>query len=593
MSKKKNFFRFMSLDNQMKNWFDLSHTNSGSCNMGALIPVLCEPTLPDDYFSCELTYLLRSAQMVAPPMSRIGVSFFAFDCPNRILMDSRKWDKFLADIDNTSGIELPTLGFTPIYSRLRDVVSEDEYIVRLFASFGVRATYDIDSELWTLYSTYDSSNITSNSRSDQYPKLLSSLSALGLDPEEAYYADSMVAFMVNTYEEFPFKGTLLDFFGFPVNAPLMSTVGFLTYDSETEGRWSFSVQARMTSQLAFQVLPMLAYLYIWNEYFRQEFIQEEIPEQLLEDFNNFKNSLDFDPSFLWTLKRRDWEHDYFTSCLPSPQLGESASIEIGTDGKFTIPELREANAIQKIREKLLHGGSRVWEILANFFGSEVNDARIQIPQYIRPENHTGFNWLRISDIYQTAPGASDALPTLNADDNVAAPRGASVNVNMGLKFKHKCQEHGYLIVLMNIQPEPVYCQGIPRHFLSLDTLDLGWPDFANITEQPVYKYEVYATPDNARVDQQGNYPVFGYQSQYAWYKFHNSELHGELRDDLDFFHFARIFDDEPSLNSKFLECNPTDRPYPIQYEYDKFTYHIAFNLGVDRKLPYYGVPSLR
>ena len=253
----------------------------------------------------------------------------------------------------------------------------------------------------------------------------------------------------------------------------------------------------------------------------------------------------------------------------------------------------------------MHGGSRVWEILQNFFGSEVSDARIQIPQFIRPEKYAdGHAWLRISDIYQTAPGASDSFPTLSADANIAAPRGASVNTsNQILSFKHKCKEHGYIIVLMNIQPEPVYSQGIPRHFLSLDTLDLGWPDFANITEQPVYQYEIFATavntlkgavtsgnPSEQIVD---DYPVFGYQSQYAWYKFHNSELHGELRDDLDFFHFGRIFESEPYLNDMFLKCNPSDRPFPIEYEYDKITYHLAFDYNIERKLPYFGVPTLR
>ena len=145
---------------------------------------------------------------------------------------------------------------------------------------------------------------------------------------------------------------------------------------------------------------------------------------------------------------------------------------------------------------------------------------------------------------------------------------------------------------MNVQPEPVYCQGIPRHFMSLDTLDYGWPDFANITEQPVYSYEIFATPENVR--QQGaDYPIFGWQSQYAWYKFHQSELHGELRDDLDFFTFARIFESEPQLNDEFLRCNPSDRPCPISYEYDKLTYHLALDVRVNQRLPYFGIPSLR
>ena len=122
MAQKKNFFRFMALDNQKKNWFDMSHTNSGSCNMGQLVPVLCEPTLPDDYHVLNLSYLVRMAQMVAPPMTRIGIHFFAFDVPNRILMDSRKWDVFLADVDGTSGFKLPQLSIGSLLAAMEERV---------------------------------------------------------------------------------------------------------------------------------------------------------------------------------------------------------------------------------------------------------------------------------------------------------------------------------------------------------------------------------------------------------------------------------------------------------------------------------------
>lgn len=591
----KNFFRFMSVDNQKKNWFDLSHTNSGSCNMGHIVPVLCEPTLPNDYFSCNLSYLLRMAQMVAPPMTRIGVSFMPFYIPSRILMNQRDWDKWLADIDNKSGVSLPTMSFSPIFEAIKksiDINKVVEYLSASLSTSTVSSVFAVDpNQHLSILSDIGFEETISSIYSDSDISILSN--RFGFDVSNSTFAEVVVV-LLEAYKSYPFVGSLLDYLGFPVNSPLMSTEGFLTSNSWSGTSMNITLLDKLAPERAIQVLPMLAYLYIWNEYFRQEFIQEEIAEELLETFNTYKYSLDFDWSILWTLKRRDWEHDYFTSCLPAPQLGEQSSIEIGPDGKFTIPELREANVIQKIREKLLHGGSRTWEILANFFNSFVSDARIQIPEYIRPLDNTGFSWLRISDIYQTAPGASDSFPTLSADANIAAPRGASVNTNrVGLRFKHKCPEHGYIMVLMNIQPEPVYCQGIPRHFLSLDTLDMGWPDFANITEQPVYQYEVYATPDNTRTTGSGDYKIFGFQSQYAWYKFHNSELHGELRDDLDFFHFGRIFESAPELNDTFLTCNPSDRPFPIQYEYDKITYHIAFDMGVDRCLPYYGVPSLR
>lgn len=579
---KQSFFTYASLDNHKKNWFDLSHTNSGSCNMGILYPVLCTPTLPGDYHVLKLSYLLRMAQMVAPPMTRIGVSFFAFDVPNRILMNPRKWDKFLSDIEGDSGVSLPTVNISDFINDMS---------VHLTSKFNQSSWRDnLKDNLNALYRSdfsvdYDIvEEVAYGSTTSLSIALTNNVTSSNINSVNSWLWGKLYKDFLSFY---PYKGTLMDYLGFPVVSPAFNTNALLVSEPATSSYGIFKVHiANDDSYAPVQVLPFLAYLFIWNEYFRQEFIQQEIPAEMLEDFASWYNDLG-SIGMINLLKRRCWEHDYLTSCLPSPQLGDSAAIAIGEDGQFTIPELREANLIQRIKEKLLHGGTRIFEILRNFFGENVSDARLQIPQFIKGSHH----WLKISDIYQTAPGASDSLPTLSPDSNIAAPRGASVNAqNYGLTFKHKSKEHGYLIVLMNIQPESVYSQGFPRHFFAVDTLDYGWPDFANITEQPVYNREVFATRNNLDTHSGS---IFGWQSQYAWYKYLNSEIHGELRDDLDFFHFGRLFETAPLLNASFLECNPTDRPFPIEYEYDKLTYHLAFDYSVERRLPYYGIPSLR
>lgn len=612
---KKNFFTFMDTPEFKQNWFDLGHTNSGSCNMGQLVPVLVEPTLPGDYFNCNISYLLRMAQMVAPPMTRIGTSFFAFYCPNRILMNPLEWDKFLSDVDGTKGVSLPILNWsrlqTYLYKSLLSLFSDpSSYDYSDFVEF-INADVDFISSVSKLFPDsvsvkflvyYSPSSFVGirlellNQEGDYVihnflPSDFLKVIDFGVYGRQTW--DQMLTYLFSKFlGSSPFVGTVLDYVGFPVNSPALSYQSLLTLDFDSEFSFLYFNIQEQDIDFTIQVLPLIAYLYIWNEYFRQEFIQEEIPEQIFTDFNGWNDDLNDSLPLLWTMKRRDWEHDYFTSALPSPQLGESSSIEIGADGKFTIPELREANVIQRIREKMLHGGQRIWEILSNFFNERVSDSRIQKPEFIRPSSG-GFSWLRISDIYQTAPGTSDSFPTLDPSAGIAAPRGASANANNnGLSFKFKCDEHGYIIVLMNIQPEAVYSQGLPKHFTYLDTLDYGWPDFANLTEQPVYDFEIYATPDSMDLIN-GAYTVFGYQPQYSAYKFHNSELHGELRDDLDFFHFGRLFSSAPRLNSSFLECNPSDRPFPISYEYDKITYHLAIDLRVNRRLPYFGIPSLR
>lgn len=373
-------------------------------------------------------------------------------------------------------------------------------------------------------------------------------------------------------------------------------------------------------------LPFRAYQLIYNEYYRDQNLEEPInfgKSSGITVLSTLGNSSNTPNRQLLRLRKRAWEKDYFTSALPWAQKGEQMEIPIAgkypvkfdygegqpTDGDITantdasgkmslstsfnnktgglrtdlegstgttINELRAASRIQRWAEKNARSGSRYVESILAHFGIKSSDARLQRPEYLGG----GKTPITISEVLQNSATEQDS-----PQGNMA---GHGVSPGSTHQFSRTFEEHGYIIGIMSIMPRTGYFQGIPRHFMKTDKFEFAWPDLAHMGEQQVHTGELYFDTSSGN-----NRDTFGYQPRYSEYRFINDTVHGDFVDTLKYWHMAREFEERPYLNESFVKANPTNRVFAVEDPtYPKLLVQTYSKMQAIRSLPKYGNPGM-
>lgn len=162
-------------------------------------------------------------------------------------------------------------------------------------------------------------------------------------------------------------------YGYLHNGGLADYLGFQTYsDSEID---ALPTGSAIKDSYDVDELPFRAYAKIYDDYYRDENLEDEILTDFIKDrsgltfVNTVSDYISTDAWNLMSIQLRNWKKDYFTSALPWPQKGDDVLIpgsSLGSDlsivgnGKSSLVgnfALLNSNGLNIQYERLAGGAS--------------------------------------------------------------------------------------------------------------------------------------------------------------------------------------------------------------------------------------------
>lgn len=578
-----NIFSRIRIPKLGRNNFDLSFENKFTCQMGQLVPFMCQEVLPGDQFKNISNILVRFNPLVAPMMHRVDVYTHFFFVPNRLIWD--EWEDFITGGED--GLQHPIKPYTTWRQLIKQTFyhgPSSQYVKPGSLTPGSLLDYlgyNFGLTDVQLNSIKQAGNIDSLDYDWlDVPMDVMPLRAYQLIYNE-YYRNQ------NTQSEIEFyKGSGFIQADSNVNSNELEKLIDLRYRN-----WSLDY---FTSSLPFsqrgpeQLVPVTGSTNVDFNFNEPDKI-ERLPGT--SDYGGnilYKNNGELGVN---RFQATETTGDYATPVgVNTPvSIDNSSNLSVSyNNANISIRDLRRAERIQEWLERSARSGARYIEQLKGHFGVFSSDSRLQRPEYLGG----GKQVVQISAVDQTSAtdltGSSTPLGSMAGK----AISGGSTN---GFKTK-EMEEHGFIIGIMSVLPKGGYHQGLNRKFSRFDKLDYFWPEFQNIGDQEIKTQELYFAQSQAN----NNPDVgFGYSPRYAEYKSNSDEVHGDFKTTLDFWHLNRKFASVPRLNASFSTTKNTIRQdiFAVQtdangYPVPNMMIDVFNNLIARRPMLYYENPDL-
>lgn len=530
--------------------FRMNPRNTFTCDMGYLVPIFCKETLPGDTWEFNINDAIRMVPMLAPQYTDISVSVMAFKVATRTI-----WDNFeqfrTGGKNNDDTTEAPYMLFNANntgFSSLAD-----------YLGVPVLQFYNIDPV--TGQPTTAKNNVIKasalpfrayNKIWNEWLRVEHIQDEIDFSTADGYDSITPVNLLKRRWNRDYFTQALPDMqLGPQAYLPVSLTAPVVTSSEERTTGMTEPMKFRRTNGVAYSGLIMV-----------------DTNRNVSGGYIANQGANNFDANKL------------YPSNLVA-ELEDSVSI--------SWPQVRLTAKMQQVGERLMLGGARMPEFLMSFFGVKSSDARLDRSEYLG-----GFTSnVHISPIMQTS--STDAV---SPQGNQAA---VAYHVSGTRRFKTFCEEDGWIIVLMSIRPRTTYAQGLHKQLQRWTRYDYLNPMFSHLSLQPLKNSELYATgvengsqstdwDSDDLVDNQ----AFGFHPIYDELRSFPNEIHGDMLNTRQFWHMGRIFDSRPALNSDFVSCTPTKRPFTVNSN-DGSKDNVCLcetmlNIKLKRVLPKVGTP---